>query len=296
MTRRAIVAALFAAAIAGPGVWPTASADSSGLIAMATAQGVRVTYNVPGYLVIETLVDGGGPISQSKLDTSGSYVGFGSLPYPGENVISAPGVVAVATGQSLPTGYPFYVEANYPLTRQAELTDPSGSYALKATANPKQVLGAAQFLAGTADAVGSGFATHTAATLDDRGKMTTKAESVTRGVDVKGVLQIAKVTSVSETVLAPGGKAPVTKTQLLIEGASVAGQGVVIGPDGVKVAGQGLPGAPDDYAKQLNAALTSAGIAVRTVRGTRLSAGVAATSWRSSAPRRSRYRALPSAP
>jgi hypothetical protein len=84
--RRSILAAVAAtalvAAMAGPGVWPAASADSSGLIGLATAQGVRVTYNVPGYLVIETLVDGGGPIAQSKLDTSGSYVGFGSLPYP----------------------------------------------------------------------------------------------------------------------------------------------------------------------------------------------------------------------
>jgi hypothetical protein len=273
MARRAIVAALFVAAMAGPGVWPTASAESSGLIGMASAQGVRVTYNVPGYLVVETLVDGGGPAAQSKLDMSGSYVGFGALPYPGENVIAAPGLYGVATGQSAPAHYPFYVEANYPLARQAELTDPSGSYALKATANPKQVVAAAQFLPGSADALASGFATHTASTLDGSGKLTTKAESVTRGVDVKGVLQIAKVTSTSETVLAPGGKAPVTKTQLLIEGAIVTGQGVVIGPDGVKVAGQSMPGAPDDYSKQLNAALTSAGITVRTVRGDKVAGG-----------------------
>jgi len=273
MARRAIVAALFMAAMAGPGVWPTASATSSGLIGVATAQGLRVTYTVPGYLVVETLVDGGGPVAQAKLDMSGSYVGFGSLPYPGENVIAAPGLYGVATGQSAPAHYPFYVEANYPLARQAELTDPSGSYGLKATANPKQVVGTAQFLAGSADALASGFATHTAATLDDGGKLTTKAESLTRGVDVKGVLQIAKVTSTSETVLAPGAKAPVTKTQLLIEGATVAGQGVVIGPDGVKLAGQSVPGAPDDYSKQLNAALTSAGIAVRTVRGDKVAGG-----------------------
>src|SRR5947207_3062507 len=114
-----------------------------------------------------------------------------------------------------------------------------------ATANPEQVVGSAQFLAGSADALASGFATHTASTLDGDGKLTTKAESLIRGVDVKGVLQIAKVTSTSETVLAPGGKAPVTKTQLVIEGATVAGQGVVIGPDGVKLAGQSVPGAPD---------------------------------------------------
>ena len=161
MTRRAIVTALFATAfIAGPGVWPTASAETSGLFGVATAQGARVTYNVPGYLVVETLVDGGGPVAQSKLDMSGSYVGFGSLPYPGENVIAAPGLYGVATGQSAPAHYPFYVEANYPLARQAELTDPSGSYALKATANPKQVVGSAQFLAGSADALASGRAGH----------------------------------------------------------------------------------------------------------------------------------------
>ena len=274
MSRRAIVAALFAAALfAGPAVTPTASADSSGLIGVATAQGIRVIYNVPGYLVIETLVDGGGPIAQSTLDTSGKYVGFGSLPYPGENVVSAPGVVAVATGQSLPTGYPFYVEANYPLTKQAELTDPTGSYALKSTANPKQVVSAAQFLAGSADAVATGFATRTAATLDDHGTMTTKAETVSRGIDVKGLLQIAKVTSTSETVLTRGARAPVTKTQLVIEGASVGGQGVAIGPNGVTAAGQNLPGTPDEVSKQLNQALTSAGIGVRMVKSTHVNGG-----------------------
>jgi hypothetical protein len=270
----ALAATMVVAGIAGPGLLPGASAaDSGGLTGVATAQGVRITYNVPGYLVVETLVDAGGPVAQSKLDTSGNYVGFGSLPYPGENVIAAPGLFGVATGQSAPAGYPFYVEANYPLTRQAQLADPSGAYSLKATASPKQVVGAAQFLAGSADALASGFATQTAATLDGSGKMTAKAESVTRGIDVKGVLQIAKVTSTSETVLTPGAKGPVTKTKLLVEGASVAGQGVVIGPNGIGLAGQNVPGAPDDSAKQLNQALTSAGIAVRTVKSEKVAGG-----------------------
>src|SRR2546421_316129 len=95
-------------AASGTGISSTATACAGshlgGFIATAEANGGRVTYTIPGFLVIEDLVDGGGPVSQSVVDSLGA-VSFASLPYPGGTGVAYPGIVAIAAGTS-PPGYP----------------------------------------------------------------------------------------------------------------------------------------------------------------------------------------------
>ena len=56
-----------------------------------------------------------GPVAQANVDTTGKATGFGSLPYPGENAVTAPGLLTFATGVPVP-GYPFYARADHPVT------------------------------------------------------------------------------------------------------------------------------------------------------------------------------------
>ena len=146
---------------------------------MASASGMRATYTVPDYVVVAEFFDGGGPVAQANVDTTGKATGFGSLPYPGENAVTAPGLLTFATGVPVP-GYPFYVRADHPVTPSAEVKDPSGTYALKATADQGKASGSAVYLFGGESPVSRSSADSTGV-LGSDGKLTMTAVGVTRG-------------------------------------------------------------------------------------------------------------------
>ncbi len=78
--------------------------------------------------------------------------------------------------------------------------------------------------------------------LDDAGVVRVVAETVDTGLSIgEGALRIASVRSRSETTLAPNDPEPVTRSQLIIEGATLAGQAVTIDATGVHLAGQTVP-------------------------------------------------------
>ena len=110
-------ALLMTLAGAGLATSATAGADTAtrSLVGVASASGMRATYTVPDYVVVSEFFDGGGPVAQANVDTTGKATGFGSLPYPGENAVTAPGLLTFATGVPVP-GYPFYARADYPVT------------------------------------------------------------------------------------------------------------------------------------------------------------------------------------
>src|ERR1044072_7657722 len=101
-----------------------AAAEARSLVGVASASGMRATYTVPDYVVVSEFFDGGGPVAQANEDTPGKPTGFGSLPYPGDNAVTAPGLLTFASGVPVP-GYPFYVRADPPVTPTAEVKDPS---------------------------------------------------------------------------------------------------------------------------------------------------------------------------
>jgi hypothetical protein len=251
---------------------PRVRADGGAHIGIATASGTRATYTVPNFIIVSTVFDGGGPIAQAVFNNSGDATGFGSLPYPGDTVVNAPGVVAVATGQSIPVSYPFFVQAVAPTTPEATFADPSGVYALKATASDKEATGLAAIGAAGSP---SGSTSTSSVKTDASGKITAVADATVRGIDVSGVLKIASVTSHSETVLGPTDTKPVTKASTVVEGVTVAGVGVVVGPDGIGLAGQTVGAAA--VTEALNAALKQAGLTVKTVAAQPVAGGASTT-------------------
>ena len=270
-------AGALAAVTAVAGLAPTRAgaepggADSSGaataprsVVATGRAQGFRATYTIPDYVIVSEFFDGGGPVTESVADSTGRATSFSSLPWPGENAVTAPGTLSAAMGRSVPLAYPFHVRADYPTTPSAEVHDPTGSYAISATAAAGRAAATGGFGEGSGSAGGgSGSRAQTSAVLDDAGVVRVVAETADTGLSVgDGLLRIAAVRSRSETTLAPADTAPVTHSQLLVEGATVAGHAVTIGPDGVHAADHTVPAPVGQGASSDNELLGQAGISV----------------------------------
>ncbi len=252
-----------------------ADADARSLVGVASASGMRATYTVPDYVVVSEFFDGGGPVAQANVDTTGKATGFGSLPYPGENAVTAPGLLTFATGVPVP-GYPFYARADYPVTPTSEVKDPSGTYALRAAADQGKASGSASFLFGGADSPVTRSSADSTGVLDGSGKLTMTAIGVTQGLSfANGALKISSVTSKSVTTYEPGAAKPVTKTQLLIEGAKVGDQPVIIDRDGVHPSGQTVPVPIGTGSDSINQALAQGGITVKTIAGNDVDGGQA---------------------
>ena len=235
---------------------------SRSLVATASAEGMRMGYSVPDQFAVSQFIDGGGPVAQVNVDSTGRAVGFGSLPYPGENAVAAPGVLTLATKAPFPP-YPFYAEASYPVTPGAEVKDPSGTYDLSAKAEQQKAEGLAAVSFGGAEKPVARVVSSAAGSIDASGARVT-ATSIGEGFSFgDGMLKIASGTSRSVTTYTAGAAKPETKSELLIQGAKVGDQAVTIGPDGVHPFGGNFafPGGAD----QLNQSLRGAGITVRTL-------------------------------
>lgn len=274
--------AVVSVALAGGAVmvWPGAGVaaqtgdGSRSLVAAASAQGIRMTYTIPDLFLVTEFMDGGGPVAQATMDSTGRSVSFASLPYPGENAATAPGLLAFATGLPVPD-YPFNARADHPVQPSQEVKDPSGSYSLVAAANGEKAQGKADFVFGGADAPVSGSTADASAALGSDG-VTVEAVSVNRALSVgDGALTIASVTSRSVTTYAQGAAEPETETELVIKGAEVGGQAVTIGPAGVHWEDQSVPVPVADGAGTLNEALAAAGITVRTIGPSEIEGGAA---------------------
>ena len=228
-----------------------------------------MSYTVDEFLVVETIADVGGPVSQAVLDDGGASRSFASLPYPGETVITGPGLVAASGGPGLPP-YPLEVSAEHPFRAAQEFADPTGAYSLRAeaTAMKAEGLGRNTFGGDAPVSQSSSFAT----TELSNGAVEARAQSIVEGVTAgDGVLRLGRVRSLSRTVLSPEAATPVTTTELVVEGATVNGVGVTLGPEGLEMAGSGAP-----LPKELTTALADAGVSVRWVKGAPVAGGGAA--------------------
>src|SRR5437879_2401595 len=65
---------------------------------VASADGVRFSMGAPGFVAVDTFIDGGGPVAQAIIDGLGNSRSFAALPYPGDLAISGPGLLAGLTG------------------------------------------------------------------------------------------------------------------------------------------------------------------------------------------------------
>ena len=192
-----IGAALVVAGAAAMPLPSSASGELPGFRATALAEGGRVTFSVPGFAVVEDVIDGGGPVSQAVVDGQGSS-SFASLPYPGDTALAFPGLFAAVAGQALPAGYPFFVSASHPTSPHQELKDPAGAYRLSAEAAAAAASGLAQLRGqgGEGQSSGSGGAQATSSVHVDGDTITAVAETVNEALNLgAGALRIASVRS-----------------------------------------------------------------------------------------------------
>lgn len=254
--------------------------SSGAAVGTASASGVRTSYDFPGFLVVDTLYDAGGPIAQSVVNSSGGGSSFASFPYPGDTIVNAPALANVGTGQAFPFTYPLYVVTDGNLTPKASAKDATGSLVLDAESAARSATSKARLAGPTAGVIAtSGSLQETSVLIGEDGVMTSIADSITRGIDVDGVLKIGEVHVRTVSVLKPGDKAPTTTSTTEVTGVSVAGQPVGLTRDGIAAPG-GSQGSP--YAavlEALNKSLSDGGISValvgdREVNGGTSNAGV----------------------
>jgi hypothetical protein len=94
----------------------TAAAPAEGFGASSSAFGARVTITMSKAPLVPNIVDGGGPLAQTTLDSLGTSIALASFPYPGDVVLNLPGLAA-GLGPQLPglvSGLPGVVGANVP--------------------------------------------------------------------------------------------------------------------------------------------------------------------------------------
>jgi hypothetical protein len=254
----------------------TAQSLDRSFVAVAEANGMLVRYGIPGFLAVDNFIDGGGPSSQAVVADSAA-ASFASLPYPGSAGVGYPGLINFVTGQT-PPSYPFYVTASHPTQPEQSLRDPSGSYALQATAKDGQATGDARMTPppGGADAVPITQAGSDV--VRDGDVITATGRSAADGLTL-GPLTIGRVRSQSVTTYRRGSDQPTTATELAIEGGRANDLVFSFGREGFQFAQNGIPLPAGQGLAALNQALAPAGLSVRFDEPAPLNGGAVAAAF-----------------
>jgi hypothetical protein len=219
----------------------------------ASADGIRATVSVKDYLIVEDILDGGGPTAQAALNSLGESTAFSSLPYPGATGVNATGLVSTLTGKSLPS-YPFYVTSQNPSNPEVTVKQPG--YLMHAESTDDR--SAAETQAGVTTNTGEEFGSFSTASVDFLGgRVTSLGEARTRLA--VGAFQMNG--SFSRAVVSVGPDGKVTKTS------SFEASGIHVGTLVIGVTDKGLvigpQGAGLDQARQVSDAITEAGVTVK---------------------------------
>jgi hypothetical protein len=251
---------LVAAVIGGS---PAGAADITSFEARAQADGFRFTFGAPGFVAVDTFIDGGGPVAQSALDGLGNSQSFASLPYPSDNAISGPGLIAGLTGLPSPPSYPFYVNSSYPTQEKAEFSQPGMT--LLATSTELVTEGTATSGGGGNGSSVGATSAHTSSRREaDSGTVIAEAAVAADMINIGGTLKIASGVVMAKMSRTAGGD-PIRQSSFRLDGVSISGQAVGFNQKGFVFAGSGAPIPPDNPLMQ---ALRQGGIDVRYLAGT----------------------------
>lgn len=236
----------------------------------ASADGLRVTYEVKGFLVVDRLADGGGPVAQATVSSLES-VGFASAPYPGDTVLSAPPLVAGTANAPVPD-YPLVASSRYPTVE--EQTVDQGVVRLSATSTATSSTARGVGGGPDDDNVTAGTTRAGTEVVHDEatGEVTAKASTEAEAFSVADVFRIGRVASTATVVDAPNSL-PKRETSMQIGEVTIAGQAVKITDSGVSVAGSSTP---LPASSPLLAALADQGIEVRYLAAEETPDGVVA--------------------
>jgi len=171
--------------------------------AVASADAVRVTWIVPHAPASDTVLDLGGPSAQASLDSIGGSQAFASFPYPGENTVTAPALIAGASGGqiNLPS-YPFWVGSTYPVAPKAE--SGSGPYSIKAESTDTSSESSASVGLDSNGQAALGLAKSHASAVSAPDGVTADAATQVTGF-AAGPLRIGQVVSTAKAVFSAAG-------------------------------------------------------------------------------------------
>ena len=176
--------ALFAAVLAGPLAGaPARAADSiSSFNAVSSAYAFDATLVNPQTIPVVSAVEIAGPTAQAHLSSLSDSDSFASFPYPGQDVVGVPGLVAALFGVPAPP-YPAYVSTS--------LGDKPADKQLPGVtlhAESEQSQAAASAMAGPASATN---ATSTAHATQDGDGVSTITDTAVDGLNIAGVLRVS---------------------------------------------------------------------------------------------------------
>jgi len=246
----------------GPSEGYTSPSDQlTSFEARAQAEGFRFTFGAPGFVAVDTFIDGGGPVANSVLDGLGNSQSFASLPYPSDNAISGPGLIAGLTGLPSPPPYPFYVNSSYPTQEKGEYAAPGINLVAKSAEAATE---------GTASSGGGGggssigaTSAHTSSTKDG-GSIVAEAVVTADMINIGDTLKILSG-KVSAKMSRSSTGDPVKASSFKLDGVSISGQAVGFNEKGFVFAGSGAPIPADN---PLMEALRQGGIDVRYLAAT----------------------------
>ena len=240
MRRGAVVggAAIVAAAVAFPFVPSGAQAQAGVFRTTAAADGMRITYAAPGYLLFNTLADLGAPTAQVLVDGFGNSTGFASDPYPGDTVGGAPGLLKGSGAPEAIPDYPLIVQTSYPSTPDAK--NDGGVYFLKANSKELESSSEARASSPTGD-TRSGFTQSTShAVREDSGAETGEAETTAESLEFGPALRIGRVHSRSKVSVSSSGTLT-REVEFQVGEMTIAGQSVALTDKGLTLLGSSTP-------------------------------------------------------
>jgi hypothetical protein len=211
--------------------------------AQASAEGVRFSFGAPGFVAVDTFIDGGGPISQSVIDGLGNSQAFAALPYPGDLAISGPGLLAGLTGLPSPPTYPFYVASSHPTVAESKLAQPGYELVARSSESESQgstMTGGGSGSGDSASAIGSTVTKAVTSREATSGMVAAEATGRADIVNIGGVLRIGQVDSRAKVTRAPGGE-PTREASFAINGMTIAGQTVGFSDKGFTFGGTNTP-------------------------------------------------------
>lgn len=237
----------------------------------ASADGLRVTYSVDDFVVTDRFVDGGAPLAQAAVSTLES-VAFASAPYPGEVVVTAPGLVTGAAGAPSAPAYPLVAASRYPAPEEQTVDHGVVHLASSSTASSSRASGAGGGPDDEAATAGASQATAEVVHDETNGTVTSTATTRTEAFSVAGVFRIGRATSTAQVVDAPEGD-PQRSSSLDVGEVTIAGQTVALTEQGLALPGTSTP--LPDGSPLLNA-LVDQGIEVRYLAAEETADGVIA--------------------
>jgi hypothetical protein len=200
--------------------------------AVAAADGLRVAYDSPGFVVVEH-TDVGFPVAQVATDAFGTATGYAAYPDIGEEVLSLLPVAGVPRDI-----YPLFIDSQHPSRPEGRFSSPGINLATNTHLNYARA--AADSGLGTSSILSSGALVRATAAADcsDLGVVTAQAESTIEGVGLQGLLSIGRVHSIAKVVV-DGGEPTVT-SDLEISLVTIAGTPVELSASGLQ-SGASIP-------------------------------------------------------